>query len=723
MGVLDAWREGIRRIWTSHAAGQQPLRRAAWGVFFWVALTAVLTAFATPEGVDLKAGDTALAEVRAARDGVNRLETERRRRELAALVQPVYDLDPAVGAEVAARIGTIFQQIRVVQADASLKDEQRLAKAKGTVPVDVLDSVWMAVLKTDAPTLGEMELAVRDIVGRVMTQKIMNDGDAAQRRAQVEEETRALTRLAPTYRLFLAELAKPLIRPNVVLNIQETERLRQAAAAQAQPATIAAGQVLVRRGDVVTPQQIEVLRDLGMLRTGGNWRIMAGAALLSLFAVGLIAVYLALHHRDILRSEKRIVLIGLVMIMTLILAEPLRRWSPYLTPIPAAGMLLAVLIDVRLAVLSSLLLAVFAGLAGQVDLHSTAVTVVGSLSGIYSVSRAAQRGDLARAGLVVAAVSSAMIAAIYLLLGSGSWRAALFAVGGGAGAGLLSGVLTIGTLPFLESFFGLLTAIKLLELSNPNQPLLRRLMVEAPGTYHHSLMVANLAEAAAEAVGADRMLTRVGCYYHDIGKMKRPYFFIDNQFGGENPHDKISPHLSALIISSHVKDGIELAKEYKLPQEIINFIPEHHGTNLIGYFYRRATQNADPSETVLESDFRYEGPKPQSRETGIVMLADACEAIVRSMKQPTQETMEAAIRKLIRDRLNDGQLDHTDLTLRDLDTIGTVFIRILTGMYHSRIEYPSDKDLQQTPPQAPARKERSATDAHLGHGRTESGAG
>src|SRR5690606_35916981 len=280
--------------------------------------------------------------------------------------------------------------------------------------------------------------------------------------------------------------------------------------------------------------------------------------------------------------------------------------------------------------------------------------------------------------------------------------------------GFLSAVLTIGTLPFLETALGILTPVRLLELANPNQPLLRRLLLEAPGTYHHSIMVANLCEAAAEQVGADSLLARVGAYYHDVGKMKRPYFFIENQFGGVNPHEKIAPNLSALIITSHVRDGVELAREYGLPEEIIKFIREHHGTTTVEYFYHKAMED-EHAQGVIEENFRYPGPIPQSKETAICMLADGSEAAVRAMTRPTPGRTEAMVRKVIRDRLNGGQLDHCDLTLADLDRIARTFTQILTGLFHSRIEYPEalEKELERArkaQAQAPAARRGAAAE-------------
>lgn len=267
------------------------------------------------------------------------------------------------------------------------------------------------------------------------------------------------------------------------------------------------------------------------------------------------------------------------------------------------------------------------------------------------------------------------------------WREMLIVLANGP----LSAVLAVGSLPIFETVFGILTPIRLLELSNPEHPLLHRLLLEAPGTYHHSIMVGNLAEAAAMAIGADSLLARVGAYYHDIGKIRRPYLFTENQvFDMENPHDRMSPSLSSTAIISHVKDGVELAREHKVPEQIIDFIKEHHGTGLASYFYIKAAEEAAAKDEKPPEEwaFRYEGPRPGSKETAIVMLADSIEAATRSLSRPTPARIESVVRKIIQERLFDHQLDKSDLTLRELDTIAETFVQVLSGLFHTRIQYP-----------------------------------
>jgi hypothetical protein len=244
-------------------------------------------------------------------------------------------------------------------------------------------------------------------------------------------------------------------------------------------------------------------------------------------------------------------------------------------------------------------------------------------------------------------------------------------------------------LPYLEQAFRITTSEKLLTLARPNHPLLQRLLLEAPGTYYHSVLVGNLAETAADQIGADPILSRVGAYYHDVGKIQRPYFFVENQANMENPHAKLSPSLSTMIVTSHIRDGLEYCREYKLPEAIADIVGQHHGTSLVSYFYKQAAEG-EHSECIIEEDFRYEGPKPQTKEVALIMLADGCEAAVRSIAKPNMNRIENTVRRIINERLRDGQLNECELTLRDLKMIGDIFIRVLCSTCHSRIEYPAE---------------------------------
>ncbi len=440
---------------------------------------------------------------------------------------------------------------------------------------------------------------------------------------------------------------------------------------------------------------IEVLRQLGLLDRGFNAGPVVGSMIVAAAFVGIMASYLWVLRRRLAESPELAIIASLVTVVGLLAADTLAGIPAvsYLV-VPTAVMLITALIDNGLGLVMAGLLALAIAVLTGSDLNVVLVSFFGGVAAVFGVSRLSQRYDIIRSGVLVGVVNLVVLLGLDVMQGAAFlqapvWQALVFALVDGLGAA----VLTMGSIPFLEGPFGIITAMKLIELANPNQPLLRKLLVEAPGTYHHSIMVGNLAEAATEAVGGNSLLARVGAYYHDIGKSKRPYFFIDNQFGAENPHDKLAPTLSALIISSHVRDGIELAREYRVPDPIVHFIREHHGTTIISYFYRKAVQ-ADTGEGVAESDFRYDGPRPQSKETAIVMLADASEATTRTLKNPTPQIIEQVVRRVIKDRLQDGQLDESNLTLKELDVIARTFTRILTGVFHQRIEYP-DKVLKE----------------------------
>ena len=497
-------------------------------------------------------------------------------------------------------------------------------------------------------------------------------------------------------------MEQELTRPTLTVDEPTTEKLRAAARALVKRDILSykANQKIVGPGEIVDEKIYQVLVAYGLINSLNTWKVASGIALMVLLGMGIILAYLYQYKRDILRLTNRSVLIGLTMILVLAMGRGVislnlggpdfNSLSGVLIPVAWATMTVAILVDVDVAFLVSAVLAFFVAVlvdptfSTSFGLQTGLVALLGGFAGVYSVSHLSQRSDLARAGLFVSAMNVLVVSAIALTTGM---RLMVWLVGLILGIvnGLASSFLTVGALHWFESGFRITSSVRLLELSNPNRPLLKRLLMEAPGTYHHSILVGNLAEAAAEAVHADATLVRVGSMYHDIGKLKRPYFFIENQFTQDNPHDKIAPTLSSLIITSHVKDGLELAKDNKLPQQIQDIIAQHHGDGLVSFFYHKALEDNDE---VPEEAFHYEGPKPQTKEAALVALADNVEAAVRSMKQPTPGRVEGFVRKIIKDKLNDGQLDQCDLTFQDLDRIAIAFVRVLSGIFHSRVEYP-----------------------------------
>ncbi|MDD4549489.1 MAG: HDIG domain-containing protein [Syntrophomonadaceae bacterium] len=536
---------------------------------------------------------------------------------------------------------------------------------------------------------------VRGIMNKPITEEALEEV-----LIQVQTETDSLEYSAQAKEI-MKLVAVNAVRPNLIFNKEATDKAIKEAMDDVQPVqkTIKAGEIIVREGDRVTETQISTLEQLGIQRTKSYPLTLAGTALFVLLTFWLVIEFLRRYYKHVYETDRLMLLIGLIFLLILLLTRfltiikigdqpEIHRMLGYLAPVAAGSMLIAILLDNRLAYFLTMIMALYVGLLSDGNQLFFAITAfVGGSVGVFQVYRLNQTSDLARSGLYVALANIASI--ITLTLIEGNINLTVLSVGMILGAvnGILSAVLMIGALPYLETTFSITSMIKLLELSNPNHELLKRELLEAPGTYHHSLMVGNLAEASAESIGANPLLVRVGAYYHDIGKVKRPEYFVENQRGFENPHEKIAPALSALIITSHVKEGVELAREAHLPQVIIDFIEQHHGTGLAKYFYSRALEE-DREGIISEESFRYEGPKPQSKEVALVMLADSVEAAVRSLDAPTQTKIESMVRKIIRDKLNDGQLELCDLTFKDLDTIARSFCKILEGIYHKRIEYP-----------------------------------
>ena len=541
----------------------------------------------------------------------------------------------------------------------------------------------------------DLEKRLKAALTEVFEQGVkLNGVETAQR--QINREI-ALFPFNAELKQIAEKLAGPLIKPNMIANYEATARNREAARQAVDPVILQRDTLIVSEGELVTEKQVAQLESLGLLQgKQADYTGIIGLFLLLLILFVLVGIYLAKYVKNVYDSPKMLLLLGLVVIITLLVTVLASQFSAYWIPAATGVILVTVMFGYRLAVLMNLVFALLVGFVTGGEFSYLMIAITGGLAAIYAVSRVSQRGDLAKAGLYAAGTNAVTIMAQFLFLGNLSLESGIikelgYALIAGIGSGLLSSIIAIGMLPYLESAFGLTTSITLLELSSPNHPLLRQLQTTAPGTYYHSMIVCNLAEAAAEAVNADPLLTRVGAYYHDIGKLKRPYFFTENQLSGQNPHDKISPNLSAMIIRLHVKDGVELARKYHLPKVIEDIIRQHHGTGLIAYFYQEALDSSD-QEQVSTDKFSYEGPLPQTKEAAIIMLADAVEAGARSLSQPVGR-VENLTRRIIKEKLNNGQMDECDLTLKELDQIGDAFVKIMAGIYHTRVEYP-EKDLR-----------------------------
>ncbi len=493
----------------------------------------------------------------------------------------------------------------------------------------------------------------------------------------------------------ITALLKEIITPNLVVDDLATEIAKKNAQNSVKPYEVVfkKGDKILFEGEPVTKLKKDALREAGYNVFELNFAGIMGIFLLVLFSTYIFLQYEKSFDRKLLDSHHLVITGFLAILLALMSVTMPTGFSPYILPFPAFIIILAIFTNARIAGFASMLMLALLTIGLHYGIEFTSSFIFINVVSMIAISRIkfSRRFDLILTGLKISLAGVIIVACIYLLekflidvenLMILRDLCLIFI------NGILSGIIALGTLPILESSFGIITPYGLAELADHNQPLLKRLQFEAPGTYHHSLMVSNLAEAAAEAIGANPILARVGSFYHDIGKLKRPLFFVENQsyFGIENPHTKLNPRLSKMVITAHPKDGVELAKEYHLPTIIHSFILQHHGEGLASYFYNQAIAE-EGVENVKEEQFRYTGPKPNSKETGILMIADAVESAVRSLKTPSNEEIEAIIDKIIKERLNDGQFSDCPLTLKDLKVIATTFNRILRGMQHNRIKY------------------------------------
>jgi len=563
------------------------------------------------------------------------------------------------------------------------------------------------------PSLNSSQLADMRPVALEIVRKLMGDPlrEAETVRTKVAELVNASSLSERKTREIVQELARYAIMPNKFLDKEATNEARVKAKENTPPVLIKQGDVIVKKGEMISQEIYDRLAELKLLQDKRSYWPQLGLLLLS--ALFLLILHSFLEKAGSMNGDAKsrynnsqlamLLLIFILNVLAMQIVELTQTDSMpyvgYLAPVAMGTMLITMLLDVQLAVISTFLFAIASSIifnmdSGRIfDFNYGFVAAIVSFAAIFSIHRAGQRSMILKAGIMASLLGSASVLAI-LLLGELPDQSAMIAtVAFAFASGLLTAVLVIGLMPFFEVTFGILSALKLVELSNPNHPLLRKLLTETPGTYHHSVMVGNLSEAAAEAIGANGLLCRVGSFYHDIGKTKRPSYFIENQSNMGNPHDLIDPKLSKSIIIAHARDGVEMLKSHNIPKPIRDIAEQHHGTTFLKFFYHKALKEAEAAgiePDFTADDFRYPGPKAQSKEAAIVGIADCVEAAVRSLRNPTVEHVESMITKIIKGRLDDGQLSDCDLTLRDLDKIAQTLKESVIGIFHSRIEYPED---------------------------------
>lgn len=603
-------------------------------------------------------------------------------------------------------ITSIFDSIGEVKKDAE-KDkkspsEKSLVKSvKNKLTQDVNESVSEDAIKSLLHANNEDFSFVRDsvitAVNTVMSSEIPSE-KLAEAKDKVAKELKSAS-VPSKYLAAATEIGKYAVIPNYVFDPKATDEKRQEASDSVQPVQIKQGQVLVEENDLIDREVYRKLELTGLLNNSNLLKPISGLLLMIGLFIATLVYYFEKQQQELKLKNKSLLLFSIITTLILVIMEVVSLFQKieytnigYLVPIAAGAILIRLLLNERLAILGSIILAICGSMMFNQGVTGTFNYVIGiyylisSISGILFLGKHNARSKILQAGLFVSFINMIIVLSLLLIQNTALSPVEIGTLMlMGVVSGLASSVLIIGLMPFFETGFGILSTMRLIELSNPNHPLLRKILTETPGTYHHSVMVANLSEAACEAVGANGLLARVGAYYHDLGKTKRPQYFIENQMNMDNPHDKLSPQLSKNIIIAHTTDGANMLRSYKFPKELVDIAEQHHGTSLLKFFYYKAKEKGDQ---ITEKEFRYPGPKPQSKEAAIISVADSVEAAVRSMHNPNPERIEKLVRGIISDKLQDGQFSECDLTFRELDTIAKTLCATLKGIFHSRIEYP-----------------------------------
>ena len=684
-------------------------------VYIFLAGTAVLCLLlmlaVTPQRYNLKVGDIAPNTITASKDVVDEISTARQQEAAAAAVEPTYVYKEGISAEVMQNLQSVLAQATAVQKygqrmlETAAPDDRQKQKSYQFSETELkyartlLTQLTLADYQLDT-LLRATEEQMTEMCSN-LTAAVENTMNTTVRETNVNESIQYLQQIIglKTDIDLLQNVVMPILRkvvqPNMVIDQEATDKLRQEARDAVEPVVYKQGQNIVLARERVTANQLEMLRSLGMLDNDTfDLNIYIGAFLLVLLSMMVLLIALILLDPELLASPKKLVLVMLVLCLTMGACVLAKEINPYLTPALLGVMMLTGLIGARAGVAGCLTLTVLVSalLAGGDTSYTSEIVnllFISFISGFLVVivlRRKPYRQQVLLCGLLTGLSNMVIILTIGFMTNNSMGVVVSNALWSALSA-VVASVLCIALDALMEAVFRLATPAKLLELSNPNQPILRRLMIEASGTYHHSIIVANLAEAAAETVGANPLLCRAGAYYHDIGKLKRPMYFKENQLG-ENPHEHTNPYISAAIVTAHTRDGVMLAQQYHLPQEIQDIIIEHHGDTPVMYFYHKALKQAE-GQAVDIADFRYDGRRPQSKESAIIMLADTVEAAVRSMLDPTPKAIEEFIAKLVRGKIDDGQLNDAPLTLQDISKICRAFTTVLKGVFHERIEYPS----------------------------------
>lgn len=533
-----------------------------------------------------------------------------------------------------------------------------------------------------------------DLVGGLLKEQITED-NLSEKILTLQDEFQKRD-LSQSLRNIGVVISRSVIKPSIEIDEEMTEaRKKQVYAEEYEKSLenekILKGERILSTGELVTEDIMGMLKELNLLENERRYDFTyeAGILILLLLGAAMLPMWLKMQGGTLKTlNKKQAAVTALIFMLVMLTARVAAEYFPPVAiPVFLAVMLTTILVNQSVAMILNLILTICIALMVRGDMQFMYMSVVAGTFTSVIMSKTYQRSRIALAGITCGLIAAATVASVGLIYREGA-EAVLIDSAMAFINGIICAVIALGTLPFWETVFNIATPMRLLELVNPNHPLMKRLLLEAPGTYHHSIMVGNLAEMAIESIGGNTLLTRAGAYYHDIGKLKRPQFFKENQMA-ENPHDMISPRTSKEVITAHTADGVLLGKKHKLPVSVIDIIGQHHGTTTVSYFLHKAKKSGeDYPEEINSEEFRYKGPRPDTREAAAVMLADCVEAALRSMPSKTEDEVGVMVKKILKDRLDDGQLDKCDITLKDLNSIYEAFMSALGGYFHKRIAYP-----------------------------------
>jgi len=666
------------------------------------------------ETYELKEFQIAPEAIRSLKTVEDTVKTEEERDRAANEVTPVYQFSDDIAKNRQTIAQNIFDHVITAKKDLEKNNKkvtddivnqvaEKLEPLKQEEKsLDIDKETIKLLLREKAATLEDTQNEVVKTLQKELS-KPLRTTDLTFAKYEIERQLRLASDIPERIEEPVISIARALAVETEILNEQLTESRKEEARAQVEPIRILQGQVLVREGQVIDSEIYRQLELAGLLQNQ--------TAVKPLIAIGLFIVSIMLFmyltfskwREDALLKKKSLsiamvayLLAVILMQLVSIIESEFELLIAFLFPTAFVAMIIRLLINERIALTMSIITSATAGIilqdgiASIIQMELVLYILFGSMTSIYLLGETARRSSIMKASLGVV-LSNIVFISFYLLMTQSSytWKELIFYGVAAIVSGVLSSSMTIGLLPFFESTFGILSDMKLIELSNPNHPLLKKILIEAPGTYHHSVMVANLADTACESIGANGLLARVGAYYHDIGKTVRPAYFIENQHGEKNPHDTLPPERSRDIIIAHAEDGAQLLEKHKMPSEIVDIARQHHGTSLLKFFLFKAKEEG---QEVEEAAYRYAGPKPQTKEIAIISIADSVEAAVRSMKDPTTEKISQLVQAIVSDKLQDGQFDECDLSMKELTVIQKTICETLNGIFHSRIEYPDEEE-------------------------------